>query len=120
MSAIGRDGWVARHVLFRLRRAKIASLPSLEGGLMRNLTLAAVLSAGLLACGGGHDVDPKIIPGGGIHDPGIDGEVNVFVIDEDTDAPMADATVRVGTIEGVTDSTGLFVASNDDLTGPQT
>ena len=74
------------------------------------------------ACGGddGNDVTPTLIPGGGVSDPGIDGEVNVYVIDEDTDAPISGATVRVGAIEGTTDATGLFVAAGADLVGPQT
>lgn len=87
---------------------------------MRSLPL--LLPALLLvlpACGDdGGEVAPAIIPGGGIHDPGIDGMVNVFVIDADSDLPIADATVRVGTVEGTTDATGLFVAK--DVTGPQT
>lgn len=88
---------------------------------MKKLCAASLLAVGLAACGGddGHDVEPAIIVGGGIHDPGIDGEVNVYVIDEDTDAPLAGATVRVGTIEGTTDATGLFTATGD-LVGKQT
>lgn len=89
---------------------------------MRKLCAAGVFAVGLGlgACGGdGNDVEPELIPGGGIHDPGIDGEVNVFVIDEDTDAPLVGATVRVGTVEGSTDAAGLFTASGD-LVGKQT
>lgn len=71
------------------------------------------------ACGGGgHDVDPERIPGGGVADPGIDGEVNVHVVDEDTDEPIQGATVHVGDLEGETDADGLFVAT--DVSGPQT
>ena len=44
---------------------------------------AATAALALAACGGGNDPDPTLIPGGGIADPDIDGEVNVFVIDED-------------------------------------
>ena len=86
---------------------------------MREL-VAAVLAAGLCACGGDDGVDPAIITGGGIHDPGIDGTVNVFVVDEDTDAPIAGAKVRVGKMDGTTDSTGLFTAKSDSLSGKQT
>ncbi len=87
---------------------------------MRKLCAASLLAIGLVACGGdGNDVDPAIIVGGGVHDPGIDGEVNVYVIDEDTDAPLVGATVRVGTVEGTTDATGLFTAAGD-LVGKQT
>jgi hypothetical protein len=85
--------------------------------------LAWTLSLTLLAaaCGGddGNSAAPELIPGGGVHDPGIDGLVNVYAIDSDTDAPIAGAMVRVGTLEGTTDATGLFVAKGD-LTGPQT
>ncbi len=86
---------------------------------MRSLPLLlSIASLALAACGGDDPIEPAIIPGGGVHDPGIDGVVNVFVIDEDSDLPIANATVRVGTIEGTTDATGLFVAK--DVTGPQT
>lgn len=86
---------------------------------MRKLCCASALAL-VAACGGdGHDVDPAIIVGGGVTDPGIDGEVNVFVIDEDSDAPLAGATVRVGAIEGTTDAAGLFVATGE-LVGKQT
>jgi hypothetical protein len=86
---------------------------------MRKLCVMGVLALGLTACGGDSDVEPELIPGGGIHDPGIDGKVHVYVIDEDTDAPLVGATVRVGTVEGTTDATGLFTASGD-LSGKQT
>src|SRR4051794_20282868 len=76
-------------------------------------TALAALALALAACGGGGDVAPELVAGGGIHDPGIHGKVNVFVIDDDTDAPIEGAWVRVGTLEGTTDATGLFVASVD-------
>ena len=69
------------------------------------------------ACGGG--VEPELIPGGGVSDPGIDGDLYVHVIDEDTDEPLADAEVWIGDeLGGQTDSEGLFSA--DGLDGPQT
>src|SRR3954462_9772107 len=81
------------------------------------LALLASLASG--ACGGDDGAAaPAIIPGGGVHDPGIDGVVNVFVIDSDTDQPIANATIRVGATEGTTDTTGLLVVK--DVTGPQT
>ncbi len=86
---------------------------------MRKLCCASALALVAACGGGGHDVDPAIIVGGGVTDPGIDGEVNVFVIDEDTDAPLAGATVRVGAVEGTTDAAGLFVATGE-LVGKQT
>jgi len=87
---------------------------------MRVANLCSSLLIFAAACGGddGHDVTPTLIPGGGVRDPGIDGEVNVYVIDGDTDAPIAGAGVLVGEQEGVTDATGLFVATG--VTGPQT
>ena len=87
-------------------------------GLRLFATSFAGLGLALVACGGGNDVDPRVIPGGGIGDGAIDGEVNVYVIDSETDEPLADAMVHVGSIEGMTDATGLFVASGD-LSGPQ-
>lgn len=84
---------------------------------MKKLCILAVF---LGACGGDDaSLEPELIPGGGIHDPGIDGTVHVHVIDEDTDAPIAGATVRVGTVEGQTDAAGLFTAEGD-LAGKQT
>src|SRR5688572_4947940 len=61
---------------------------------------------------------PRVISGGGIGDGPIDGVVNVYVIDDLTRTPISGATVRVGTVDGTTDATGLFVA--EGLTGPQT
>ncbi len=82
------------------------------------LSLLALLWTG---CGDdGHDVEPRVVAGGGIADPGIDGEINIHVIDDDGDAPIAGAAVHVGDVlDGVTDADGLFVASSDDLVGPQ-
>jgi len=69
------------------------------------------------ACGGG--TEPELIPGGGVSDPGIDGDLYVHVIDEDTDEPLADAEVWIGDdINGQTDLEGLFSAG--DVDGPQT
>ncbi len=84
-----------------------------------NLVFALIVFAA--ACGGddGNTPSPTVIPGGGITDPGIDGTVHVYAIDSDTDLPIAGATVRVGTLEGATDATGLFTAKGD-LSGPQT
>lgn len=82
------------------------------------LSFACVLSAALAACGGGgNDVTPTLIEGGGIADPGIDGEVNVFVIDERTDEPIEGAAVHVGDQEVETDADGLAVFA--DVSGPQ-
>lgn len=86
---------------------------------MRTHCLSLLAILGAAACGGddGHDVTPTLIPGGGVTDPGIDGEVNVYVIDDD-DAPIVGATVQIGDKEGVTDADGLFVVTG--VSGPQT
>jgi hypothetical protein len=73
------------------------------------------------ACGGGggHDVEPRVIPGGGVGDADIDGEVNVFVIDDDTDDPVSGADVYLGEeLMGSTDADGLLVIEGD-FSGPQ-
>lgn len=70
----------------------------------------------LVACGG-NDVDPRVIPGGGIGDGEIDGELNVAVVDQD-DEPIAGATVRVGDAEKTTNDAGF--ATFSDVSGPQT
>src|SRR5512134_3792937 len=72
---------------------------------------------GLLAACGGNDVDPRVIPGGGISDGEIDGEVNVTIVDQD-DEPIAGATVRVGETDKETNDDGFVTFS--DVEGPQT
>ena len=71
--------------------------------------------AALAACS--NDVAPRLIAGGGIGDGSIDGRVNVHVIDGD-DAPVANATVRVGDVDKTTDEKGLAIF--EDVDGPQT
>src|ERR1043165_499270 len=66
----------------------------------------------------GNHPAPQLIPGGGIGGGAIDGVVNLYVIDDTTRQPLANATVRVGTLDGTTDATGLFVA--EGVVGPQT
>ncbi|HLL21806.1 MAG TPA: hypothetical protein VK427_06735, partial [Kofleriaceae bacterium] len=61
---------------------------------------------------------PRVIAGGGIGDGPITGVVNLHVIDDVTRRPIPNATVRVGTVTGATDASGLFVARG--VTGPQT
>ncbi len=70
------------------------------------------------ACGG-NDAKPTLITGGGVGSGGIDGLVNVYVVDETTAVPISGAKVRVGTMDGTTDATGLFVAKSDSLSGKQ-
>lgn len=71
-------------------------------------------------CGvdGDANVPPRIIEGGGIGDGPIDGVANIYVIDDATRAPIAGAKVLIGTLEGQTDATGLFIA--EAVKGPQT
>src|SRR5688572_23454026 len=64
-------------------------------------------------------VEPRVIAGGGIGDGPVDGVVNLHVIDDVTRTPIANATVRVGTVDGTTNSSGLFIAQGD-LAGAQT
>src|SRR5262245_36152906 len=66
----------------------------------------------------GNHPTPRIIAGGGIGDGAIDGVVNLYVLDDATHAALAGATVRVGTLDGTTDATGLFVA--EGVVGAQT
>ena len=72
---------------------------------------------------------PRMIPGGGVADGKVSGNLFVYVIDEETRAVMSSATVRVGDssdpspCQVVTDSTGLakFQADNcPGLKGPVT
>lgn len=79
-------------------------------------SLPLLACAALAACGG-NDADPRLIAGGGIGDGSIDGRVNVYVVDGD-DAPVVNATVRVGTADMTTDETGLAVFKG--VHGPQT
>ncbi len=58
-----------------------------------------------------------VIPGGGISGGAVDGVVNLYVIDDASRMPVSGATVRVGTVDGTTDATGLFVANG--VTGKQ-
>lgn len=72
---------------------------------------------GVLAVGCSNDVDPRVIPGGGVGDGEIDGEINVHIIDTQTDEPIANATVEVGGTEKDTDENGLVVF--EDVEGKQ-
>jgi hypothetical protein len=95
---------------------------------MRKLGLVLALFAA--ACGDddapsvNHVEDPEILPRGGIGSGAIQGELNVFVVDSVTSAPIAGATVRVEAepepLTGNTDSTGLIVFTDSGLAGAQT
>src|SRR5262245_49686273 len=96
--------------------------------------MRATLALALLvaACGGGGgtndddagddggDVDPVLIPGGGVTSGAIDGEVNVYVVEVGTATPIPQASVRVGALEALTNADGLAVISDPGLVGPQT
>ncbi len=94
---------------------------------MRSPILICLVAAAIAACSDetpnpdsqtGNHPPPRVIPGGGIGDGAIDGVVNLYVIDDVTRKPVAGAKARVGTVDGTTDATGLFVANG--VTGPQT
>lgn len=82
------------------------------------------LSAG---CGGNdvNDPDPRLIAGGGLGDGAIDGVINVYVIDGDSDEPISGAVVYVGEagdelLQATTDSSGLARFEDGSLRGPIT
>lgn len=75
------------------------------------------LVVGLIGTGCSNDVDPRVIPGGGVGDGEIDGEVNVAVIDARTDAPIIGATVEVGGTQKTTNTKGF--ATFSDVEGAQ-
>lgn len=85
---------------------------------MRAITWGLILALGACGGDGGGDVTPTLIPGGGVADGPIDGEVNVFVVEQDTDAPIAGASVRVGALTGTTNAEGL-IELQGELSGPQ-
>ena len=91
-------------------------------GLVWLVIVTLTTGAGLVAagCGGDGAVNPTLIGGGGVADPGVSGAVNVYIIDDDTDQPLAGAAVAVGELAGTTDEGGLFVAADGALSGPQT
>src|SRR5450432_3910083 len=80
---------------------------------MRTFLCLAFLAA---ACS--NSPDPRVIKGGGVGDGAIDGLVNVYVIDNITYAPIADATVDIAGKQQTTDNTGLVIFQ--DVNGPQT
>lgn len=89
-------------------------------GAMRSILFLLVF----VGCGGGADdddggnpEDPKLVSGGGVTGPTIDGRVHVHVIAADTGSPLSGATVHIGA-DARTDSTGL--ATFPDVSGPQT
>lgn len=73
-----------------------------------------------------NDVDPVLIPGGGVSSGAIRGELNVHVIYVEGDQPIQGAEVRVGEpddaepLTDTTDSNGLVVFTGSGLNGAQT
>jgi hypothetical protein len=88
------------------------------------------LAVGLLGCGGvSGPPAPRLIEGGGVGDGKISSALNVYVIDEDSGAVLASASVRVGESSSttpctvLTDSTGVAKFATADcpsLKGPAT
>jgi len=86
---------------------------------MRKRARAVHLAIGVLVaatgCGSVSDNHPApvLVPGGGIGGGAIDGYLNVYVIDADSNAPLSGAAVQVGASSAsapcmaLTDSTGL-------------
>ena len=86
---------------------------------MRKSERAVYLAIGVLVAAGGcgavsdNHPAPVLVPGGGIGGGAIDGYLNVYVIDADTNAPLTGAAVQVGASSAsapcmaLTDSTGL-------------
>jgi hypothetical protein len=71
----------------------------------------------------GNDVAPEKIPGGGTAGGSIDGRVNVYVIDAETDEPLEGALVMLGdgtTDQGSADKDGLVTFRRPGLKGPVT
>ena len=94
------------------------------------LFVAAAAAPLPLACGGDSAPrGPHVVPGGGIGDGPISGRLAVYVTDDDTEAPVAGAAVRVGgsadpaPCMATSDSTGLVLfeaPSCPSLAGKQT
>src|SRR6478672_5448254 len=78
------------------------------------MRLSFAFLAFVVACGG---PDPRLIKGGGIGDGSIDGTLNIYVIDNETEQPIQGATVEVGTSQKSTDKNGLAIY---DVSGAQT
>jgi hypothetical protein len=95
-------------------------------GLVAILVVAACGPGGGTGDDVGDDVgddsnEPVLVPGGGVTGAPVAGKVNVFVIAQDTGAPIAGANVQIGdALGGTTDADGLAVITDAALTGGQT
>lgn len=71
-----------------------------------------------------NDAAPELLAGGGVGSGAIKGKLNVYAIDAQTKAPIANADVRVGEADdmeplvGKTDATGLITFKDAKLEGP--
>ena len=66
---------------------------------------------------------PTIVPGGGVTDPGIDGQLFVHVVQQTSGDPIQGAIVSLGSpvyLTGATDATGLASFEDPAVQGPQT
>ena len=91
---------------------------------MRKLLSFIGLAAAAVGCGGvSGPPEPKMIPGGGVADGKISGNLFVYVVDEETRAAISSANVRVGDssdtspCQVLTDSTGLAKFQSDNCAG---
>jgi hypothetical protein len=64
--------------------------------------------------------DPEVLPGGGVGGGPIASGIHVYAFDENTDLPIANASVTIGSVTGTTDATGLFTTTDPSITGKQT
>ena len=64
----------------------------------RAVSLAIGVLVAAMGCGSVSDnhPTPMLVPGGGIGGGAIDGYLNVYVIDADSNAPLSGAAVQVG------------------------
>ena len=91
---------------------------------MRKLLSFIGLAAAAVGCGGvSGPPEPKMIPGGGVADGKVSGNLFVYVVDEETRAAISSANVRVGDssdtspCQVLTDSTGLAKFQSDNCAG---
>jgi hypothetical protein len=92
----------------------------------RGVSLAIGALVAAVGCGsvsGDNHPSPVLVPGGGIGGGGIDGFLNVYVIDADTNAPIAGASVLVSpspaaaACTATADSTGLALFDKTSCPG---
>lgn len=93
------------------------------------MRFAWIVLAGCLGCGGsskvgiGNDAEPEKIEGGGTGGGALDGRLNVYLFDEDTQEAVEGATVLVGDgtdpdLVAETDAEGLVTFRKAGLVGP--